>query len=113
MDALNALSPRHGRADHESGRSVSIYAMEEFNYNCKKWKMKAAHIMRRDKYICQNCKRYGVTRAAEQVHHIKHVDEYPELAYEDDNLIALCNKCHQKQHPEKAKRLNRRYGWKI
>ena len=69
--------------------------------------------MRRDKYICQNCKRYGRTTAAEQVHHIKHVDEFPELAYTDDNLIALCNKCHQKQHPEKAKNLNRRYGWRI
>ena len=37
------------------------------------------------------------------VHHIKHVDEFPELAYEDNNLVSLCQACHNKAHPEKAR----------
>ena len=40
-------------------------------------------------------------------HHIKHADEYPELAYKDDNLISLCDACHNAEHPEKAKKKNR------
>ena len=33
---------------------------------------------------------------------IKHVDEYPELAFESSNLISLCAACHNKRHPEKG-----------
>ena len=52
--------------------------------------------------MCQHCKRYGKAVQATTVHHIKHADEYPELAYEDKNLVSLCEGCHNKQHPEKA-----------
>ena len=37
------------------------------------------------------------------VHHIKHLDEFPELAFKNDNLISLCEVCHAKEHPEKLK----------
>lgn len=36
------------------------------------------------------------------VHHIKHAEEYPEIAFEDSNLVSLCEACHNKAHPEKA-----------
>lgn len=78
--------------------------MEAFDYKSKKWKKKRAVILRRDKYLCQECKKYGRKREAVTVHHIKHVDEYPELAYNDDNLVSLCNACHNKMHPEKGGR---------
>lgn len=42
------------------------------------------------------------------MHHIKHADEYPNLAFADDNLVALCHECHNKRHPEKAKALRER-----
>lgn len=76
----------------------------EFNYNSKKWKRKAAHIMRRDGYMCVLCKRYGKMRPAQVVHHIQHVDEYPKLAYIDSNLESLCVACHAKMHPEKGRK---------
>lgn len=79
----------------------------EFNYNSKKWKRKAAHIMKRDGYMCVLCKRYGKMRPAQVVHHIQHVDEFPELAYTDRNLESLCVACHNKLHPEKAAKRNR------
>ncbi len=74
----------------------------EFNYKGKKWERKRACILRRDGYKCQECKKYGRAREAKTVHHIKHVDEYPELAFVDENLISLCNPCHNKMHPEKG-----------
>lgn len=45
------------------------------------------------------------------VHHKKHADEYPELAYDLDNLESLCEACHNKKHPEKGRKaLKARYG---
>lgn len=44
-------------------------------------------------------------RPAQVVHHIKHVDEFPELAYTDSNLESLCMACHNKAHPEKATKI--------
>lgn len=78
-----------------------------FDYNSPRWRRKRAAILRRDNYLCQNCKRYGRRREAVVVHHIKHSDEYPELAFEDDNLVSLCEGCHNKEHPEKAAKRNR------
>lgn len=78
--------------------------MPEFDYTSYKWKKKREHILRRDMYQCQKCKRYGRMREATTVHHIKHADEYPELAYTDSNLISLCEACHNKEHPEKGGR---------
>ena len=72
----------------------------------KVWKHKRAVILRRDGYKCQRCKRYGRQREAQVVHHIKHYDEYPELALDNKNLISLCNECHNAEHPEKAVKAN-------
>ena len=74
-----------------------------FDYTSKRWERKRAAILRRDGYCCVWCRRYGRSRSAVVVHHVKHVDEYPELAYEDSNLVSLCQGCHNKAHPEKAR----------
>ena len=73
-----------------------------FNYKSGKWKRKRAAILKRDKYLCQECKKYGRQRDAVTVHHKKHVENNPELAYENDNLVSLCQACHNKMHPEKG-----------
>jgi 5-methylcytosine-specific restriction endonuclease McrA len=80
-------------------------------YESKAWKIRKAQVFRRDGYLCQYCKRYGRIREAKIVHHIKHLDEYPELALEPKNLVSLCIACHNKEHPEKGTAGNRaRYG---
>ena len=56
----------------------------------RRWKRKREAILRRDGYLCQECKRYG------------HYDEHPELALDDGNLISLCEGCHNKMHPERG-----------
>lgn len=58
--------------------------------------------------MCKRCKRYGKHTPAQIVHHIKHVDKFPELAFEDSNLESLCIACHNAMHPEKGK--NARYS---
>lgn len=76
---------------------------DTFDYMANRWKRKSEKVKRRDGYMCVRCKRYGKTVPAAVVHHIKHVDECPELAYVDENLVSLCQACHNKAHPEKAR----------
>lgn len=67
-------------------------------------------VLRRDKYLCQECRRYGrldkdgLPVRATTAHHIKHRDEYPELQYTLSNGVALCEACHNRKHPEKGGR---------
>ena len=78
-----------------------------FDYKGKRWQRKQKGIMRRDRYMCQWCKRYGRNVQATVVHHIEHADTHPELGYTDSNLISLCAACHNKAHPEKANKARR------
>lgn len=83
------------------------------NYNPKfyqtvAWRRKRKQVLRRDEYLCQQCKRYGKRTPAKIVHHVLHYDEYPELGLTGSNLISLCEKCHNKEHPEKAAEVLRR-----
>ena len=45
---------------------------------------------------------------ADEVHHIKELREYPELALDDDNLVSLCAKCHNMRHGRIIKRFAKR-----
>ena len=81
---------------------------EEF-YTSKRWRRKRENILKRDNYTCQWCKRFGKKTPATVVHHIKHLEDCPEMAYKDNNLVSLCGKCHNKAHPEKAEKIRRRY----
>lgn len=85
--------------------------MNDKFYESARWKKKRAVILARDKYMCQVCRRYGRMVPATIVHHIKEVEDYPELAYTNSNLQSVCLACHNKLHPEKgkdARRIQRR-----
>ena len=97
-------------------RSVVRFAVQEamaFNhenddfYQGTRWKIMRQRILRRDKYMCQNCRRYGRQREDTEVHHIDHLEDHPERAYDPKNLVSLCHSCHNAQHPEKAKVMNK------
>lgn len=70
-------------------------------YKSKDWKHKRKQILERDNHECQWCKAKGEYSKANTVHHIKSLDEHPGLALADDNLISLCEACHNRAHPEK------------
>ena len=102
-----------GRARQIAGSfSIGGYMTEKEFIDSKAWRKKREYILRRDKYQCQYCKRYGIRREATEVHHIKHYADHPELGLTDSNLVSLCHSCHNKQHPEKggARRRERNSG---
>lgn len=55
------------------------------------WKRK---VFARDKYTCQYC---GSTKHL-NAHHIWYFAEYPEIAYDIDNGLTLCENCHKIEH---------------
>ncbi|CAI3193145.1 HNH endonuclease [Clostridium neonatale] len=67
-------------------------------YKSTKWKTKRERILKRDDYMCKECKRYGKTTGATTVHHVYPLEERPELKINNNNLISLCSKCHDKMH---------------
>lgn len=73
-------------------------------YHSSKWIRKRSHILRRDKYMCQECRKYGKMTPATYVHHIEHLEDRPDLALVDSNLESVCLACHNKLHPEKGTR---------
>jgi 5-methylcytosine-specific restriction endonuclease McrA len=67
-------------------------------YKSTKWREKRERILRRDEYLCQECKRYGKSTPAQTVHHINPYECWPELALVSWNLISFCSSCHDKMH---------------
>lgn len=70
-------------------------------YQGRPWKLVRVHVLQRDHYQCQVCKKAW----ANTVHHIIPREERPDLALEESNLQAICALCHNQQHPEKGMRM--------
>ena len=89
--------------------------MKETNpfYGTDAWKRCRRAALLRDHGLCQRCLREGRREIfangrtfpvlATMVHHIKHLEDHPELALNLDNLVSLCDACHEKEHPERHK----------
>jgi len=78
----------------------------------------AKHVYERDNYTCQHCGAKGIEPSQSFIeqegrtitifdpglklyaHHIKPYALFPKLAYDIDNGITLCHKCHVKAHRE-------------
>ncbi|EJR67753.1 HNH endonuclease signature motif containing protein [Bacillus cereus] len=73
-------------------------------YDSTAWRRCRELALIRDSYRCQECMKHDplIPVPADMVHHIKERSEYPELALTLENLISLCNACHNKEHPEKG-----------
>lgn len=84
---------RKGTADSSKpGQDIDTF------YKSTRWKKLRAAVLRRDKYLCQEAKRYGLTVEATTVHHIFPRDKYPEYEWEPWNLISLSVKEHDEMH---------------
>ena len=66
-------------------------------YKSERWKKKRAHILRRDGWLDQVLVRDGVKYEADTVHHILPLEQYPEYAWEDWNLISVSKMTHVKR----------------
>lgn len=81
-------------------------------YDSGDWKRLRAEVKQRDNYECQPCKRNGLvsidtneySESARRkkiqlvVHHIKELEDHPELALDIDNLETVCVDCHNREH---------------
>lgn len=66
--------------------------------NNPKWIRKRLYILGRDRNQCQECKRYGRSTSASMVHHIVPPEFNPEYFYLNENLLSICDKCHDEFH---------------
>lgn len=67
-------------------------------YKTKRWQRVRERILKRDGYQCQESRRYGKRVSATTVHHIYPLEEYPELAFKDWNLVSLSQPVHNTMH---------------
>lgn len=74
-------------------------------YKTKRWKNKREKILKRDGYMCQISKRYGKRVDANLVHHIYPLEEYPQYAFCDWNLISVCTEKHNSLHDRNTNKL--------
>lgn len=80
---------------------------EDTYYHSAKHKRWRAAVLRRDKYLCQECLRYGRKTEATHAHHIKPRAQWPELALVVSNGVSLCTACHNKIEPRGGARHGR------
>ena len=81
-------------------------------YDSQEWKQLREEIKKRDNYECQECKRQGrltidtneYSEGAKRkkikllVDHIKELEDYPDLALDEENLETKCVRCHNIKH---------------
>lgn len=72
-------------------------------YNTAKWqKLRNSYLMYNP--LCEKCLEKGLTVAAKEIHHVIPISkgkdelEMKELAFNPNNLMSLCEKCHHEIH---------------
>lgn len=81
---------------------------KEYNtfYQSKKWKDIRQAVLQRDFYMCQECKRNGITTVGNIVHHIVELKDDWDLRLDMNNLETVCSACHNQEHKKTKKGLN-------
>lgn len=71
-------------------------------YHTAAWKTARQMALRRDHYLCQRCKRQGIIKQGNIVHHIVALKDNWNKRLTLSNLETICAECHNEEHPEKA-----------
>lgn len=78
-------------------------------YNTAIWqKLRNAYLMEHP--LCEVCLSKDIVSTAKEVHHIREIsngqtiEEMKDIAYNTNNLQALCIKCHHEIHTERRKK---------
>ena len=110
--------PGPGSLAAEGRDAMADYKKSDPFYHSKEWKRIRQVALMRDGGMCQDCMDrmrdgYGIKpRRATMVHHIIPREERPDLALKLENLRSLCDECHNREHPEKWKKLNEKKAGK-
>lgn len=80
---------------------------KSFSYGSdnKRWRKLREAALRRDRYLCRNCRRYGRQVEASTAHHVWPVEDWPEFSMCQWNLVALCDECHERMHDRRTRQL--------
>lgn len=71
-------------------------------YNTDKWKkLRVLKLMKNP--LCERCEKEGIVKPALDVHHKITILKDISKAFDEDNLMSLCRKCHIKIHDEMRK----------
>lgn len=92
----------------EIKRCVAEKNMHRF-YNSPAWKKLRKQVLDMDKRECQECKAKGRYTKANTVHHVNHLEQYPELGLTvwlegKRNLISVCPACHENLHDNRLQK---------
>lgn len=83
------------------------------DYKGWRWKHLRQSILRRDRYQCRECRRYGLAVNATVVHHAYPAEDFPEFAWCSWNLLSLCSACHNAMHDRETGALtDRGLAWR-
>ena len=87
---------------------VKVHKIERCTFEYYQWRKNVFH---KNDYTCQKCKkRSGKGNPVKiNAHHIRNWRDRPELRYDINNGITLCEKCHIKFHSTYGKRNNNQY----
>lgn len=67
-------------------------------YTSYSWRKLREQVLKDNNYMCAKCKAEGVVTEAIEVHHVIPVALRWDLRYEYNNLMCLCDKCHDDIH---------------
>lgn len=79
----NVLEKQKKYSNHNHTDTYKLY------HNSTYWNKLSKYIRERDLYMCQIC-----GKQAKEIHHIIKIEDDPDKAYEETNLICLCHMCH-------------------
>lgn len=70
-----------------------------------RWQKKRLEILQRDEFKCRSCKDKDSTL---HVHHVKYDSGCDPWDYDNDDLITLCESCHEMWHI-----IDKHYDWSL
>lgn len=95
---------RHSMAEL---RSLIDNGEEAEFYTWGEWRRLRPEVLKLDHNECQRCKAMGRFRRGNIIHHVKHLQDRPDLALSiwdpetgERQLVTVCKRCHEELHPE-------------
>lgn len=88
---LNSSASRKGSKSHFWKDGVN--EINNTIRNSVEYRIFRESVFKRDNYTCQQCKKRGRHLNA---HHLKTFSQFPELRFDIDNGVSLCEDCHRK-----------------
>ena len=88
LGVWHSLEMRNEKASNWKGGITSIHQLIKNSKEYKEWR---EAVFKRDNFTCQKCEANNVYINA---HHIKSFSNFPELRFEINNGVTLCEPCH-------------------